>query len=66
MNPKLRHDLANKDIRIACIENGIKFWQIALELNKWPEAVSRELRVELTPEEKKKYFRAIEQIMRGR
>ena len=66
MNTKLRNDIANKDIRIACIENGIKFWQIALELNKWPEAISRELRVELEPEEKKKYFRAIEQIMRGR
>ena len=62
----IRHDCANKDIRISCIEHGIKFWQIAMQLDKRPEAVSRELRVELDPEEKKKYYWAIEQIIKGR
>lgn len=63
---KLRHDVANKDIRIACIENGIKFWQIAQQLDEWPETISRKLRTELSPEEKKRFFKAIELIIRGK
>ena len=49
---RIWHDLANKDIRIACIEHGIKFWQIAQQLDEWPEAISGKLRTELSPEEK--------------
>ena len=63
---KLRHDVANKDIRIACIENGIKFWQIAQQLDEWPETISRKLRTELSPEEKKRFFKAIELSIRGK
>ena len=63
---RIRHDVANKDIRIACIEEGIKFWQIALQLGERPETISRKLRTELPPEEKKKFFKAIELIIRGK
>ncbi|MBE7006320.1 MAG: hypothetical protein E7424_04120 [Ruminococcaceae bacterium] len=63
---RIRHDVANKDIRIACIEEGIKFWQIAQQLGERPETISRKLRTELSPEEKKIFFKAIELIIRGK
>lgn len=63
---RIRHDVANKDIRIACIEEGIKFWQIAQQLDERPETISRKLRKELSPEEKKIFFKAIELIIRGK
>ena len=56
--------LKNRDIRISCFENGIKFWQIAIELGVSAETVSRKLRAELSEEEKERFFKAIENIIR--
>ena len=62
MNPK-RYKVANKDIRVKCLENGIRFWQIALQLGVSPETITRRLRTELSSEEKEEFNQAIEQIM---
>ena len=61
-----REPIANKDIRISCMENGVKFWQIALQLGISPETFTRKMRIELDEEEKKTIFRAIERVLRGR
>ena len=61
-----REPIANKDIRISCMENGVKFWQIALQLGISPETFTRKMRLELDEEEKKTIFRAIEHVLRGR
>ena len=65
MNPN-RHNVPNKDIRVKCLENGIRFWQIAMQLGVSPETVTRRLRTELPTEEKDAFYRAIDQIMRSR
>lgn len=57
---------ANKDIRIKCLENGIRFWQIALKLHVSPEMITRKLRTELPEEEKEEIYRAIELVMLDR
>lgn len=57
---------ANKDIRIKCLENGIRFWQIALKLHVSPETITRKLRTELPEEEKEAIYRAIELVMLDR
>ena len=62
---EMRRQLANKDIRIACMENGVKFWQIALHLGISPETFTRRMRTELPEEEKKQVFRAMEFILQG-
>ena len=59
-------NLANKDIRIKCLESGIRFWQIALQLGVSPETITRRLRVELPADEKEVIIRAMEQIMQER
>ena len=59
----INQNLANKDIRIKCLENGIRFWQIALKLHVSPETITRKLRTELPEEEKEAFYRAIELIM---
>lgn len=61
-----RHIVANKDIRIRCLESGIRFWQIALQLGVSPETITRRLRTELPENEKEVFYRAIEQIMRNK
>ena len=61
----MRRQLANKDIRIACMENGVKFWQIALQLEISPETFTRRMRTEMPEEEKKRVFRAMERILQG-
>jgi lambda repressor-like predicted transcriptional regulator len=65
MNPN-RHNVPNKDIRVKCLENGIRFWQIARQLGVSPETITRRLRTELPAEEKEVIYRAMEQIMQGR
>lgn len=65
MNPT-RHRLANKDIRMKCLENGIRFWEIALQLGVSPETITRRLRTELPAEEKELFYRAMAQIMQGK
>lgn len=62
----IKKTLANKDIRIRCLENGIRFWQIALQLGVSPETITRKLRTELPEEEKEVIYRAMEQIMLDR
>ena len=57
---------ANKDIRIKCLENGIRFWQIALKPHASPETITRRLRTELPEEEKEAIYRAIELVMLDR
>ena len=47
------------------MENGVKFWQIALQLGISPETFTRRMRNELDPEEKKKIYRAIECVLQG-
>ena len=59
----INKNLANKDIRIKCLENGIRFWQIALKLHVSPETITRKLRTELPEKEKEVFYRAIELIM---
>lgn len=65
MNPN-RHNVPNKDIRVKCLENGIRFWQIARQLGVSPETITRRLRTELPVVEKEAIYRAMEQIMQGR
>ena len=62
MNSNNRN-VPNKDIRVKCLENGIRFWQIARKLGVSPETITRRLRTELPPEEKEVIYRAMEQIM---
>ena len=61
-----REPLANKDIRFACMEQGVKFWQVALQLGISPETFTRRMRVEMNEDEKKEVSRAIECVLRGR
>lgn len=58
-----RKPLANRDIRIACMEQGIKFWQIALQLGISAETFTRRMRTEMNEDEQKKVYRAMEQIL---
>lgn len=61
-----RQPLANRDIRIACMEQGIKFWQIALQLGISPETFTCRMRTEMEENEKQKIFRAMVQVLQGR
>lgn len=61
-----RQPLANRDIRIACMEQGVKFWQIALQLGISPETFTRRMRTEMDEDEKKKIFCAMVQVLQGR
>ena len=54
----------NKDIRIAAMERGVYFWQIASWLCITPESFSRLMRKELDEEDKKKVFWAIDAAAR--
>lgn len=57
--------LANRDIRVACMEQGVKFWQIAMQLGISAETFTRRMRTELDEEEKAKIFRAMAQVLGG-
>ena len=59
-----REPLRNRDIRFFCMENGVKFCQIALQFGISPETFTRRMRNELNPEEKKKIYRAIECVQK--
>lgn len=65
-NGMRREPLANKDIRFACMEQCVKFWQVALQLGISPETFTRRMRVEMSEDEKKEIYRAMECVLRGR
>ena len=54
----------NKDIRIAAMERGVYFWQIASWLCITPESFSRLMRKELDADDKKKVLWAIDAAAR--
>lgn len=60
-----RKPLANRDIRISCMENGVKFWQVALQLGISAETFTRRMRTELDEDEKKAVYRAIACVLQG-
>ena len=62
----IKKSLANKDIRIKCLENGIRFWEIAIKLGVSPETITRRLRTELPDKEKEVFYRAMDKIMLDR
>lgn len=63
----MRHEpLRNKDIRFFCMENGVKFWQIAVQLGISPETFTRRMRNELDEDEKRNVYKAIELVRRGK
>ncbi|WP_077319074.1 hypothetical protein [Virgibacillus proomii] len=53
--------MQNMDVRIAIIEAGLKFWQVADCYDLHEGNFSRLLRKELSGDEKKRIFEAIEQ-----
>lgn len=57
--------MKNLDIRLLVSENGLKYKDIADEMNVTPEHLSRLLRKELTPENKIRVMRAIDQLKKG-
>ena len=57
--------LANRDIQVACMEQDVKFWQIAMQLGISAETFTRRMRTELDEEEKAKIFRAMAQVLDG-
>ena len=54
-----REPLANRDIRISCMENGVKFWQVALQLGISAETFTRRMRTELDEDEKKAVMHSV-------
>ena len=52
----------NKDIAIACIENGVKKYEIAEKLGITDTSFSRKLRKELPKKEKEKIFKIISEL----
>lgn len=54
--------MANKEIRCALINNGLKQYQLSDELGIAEATLSRKLRKELSPEEKQKILAAIERL----
>lgn len=57
--------MKNLDIRLLVSENGLKYKDIADEMNVTPEHLSRLLRKELTSENKIRVMRAIDQLKKG-
>ena len=51
---------ANGDIRDAVKERGFYLWELADALNMQDSYLSKKLRKELSPQEKERYFKAIE------
>lgn len=54
--------MANEDITIACIQNGVKKWQVAEKLGIWDSSFSRILRTELKAEDKAKIMQVINDL----
>ena len=57
--------MRNIDIRVLVSDHGLKYKDIADKLNVTPEWLSRLLRNDLTPENKIRITRAIEDLMNG-
>lgn len=57
--------MKNLDIRILVSENGLKYRDIAAEMNISRQHLSRLLRYELTPENKIRVMRAIDSLLEG-
>lgn len=57
--------MANKEIRIALVESGVKHYQLADALGMVDSSLSRKLRRELPPEEKERILGAIERLAKG-
>ena len=51
--------MKNKDIRMCALEDGVKLWELAMQLGISPETMSRRLRRELTAEEKEVMVQSI-------
>lgn len=57
--------MKNLDIRLLVSENGLRYKDIADEMNVTPEHLSRLLRNELTSDNKIRVMRAIDQLTKG-
>lgn len=57
--------MKNLDVRMMVSENGLKYKDVAAEMNISPEWLSRLLRNELTPENKIRVMRAIDSLLEG-
>ena len=57
--------MKNLDIRILVSENGLKYRDVAAEMNISSQHLSRLLRYELTPENKIRVMRAIDSLLKG-
>lgn len=57
--------MKNLDIRMLVSDNGLRYKDIADEMNISPEHLSRLLRKELTSENKIRVMRAIDQLQKG-
>ncbi len=52
----------NMDLRKVAKENGVSFWQIALQMGISEPTMTRKLRVELPEQEKQKFLNIIKKI----
>jgi len=52
----------NEDVRSLVKEVGVKLWQVAEKLNLNDGNFSRKLRKELSPDDKKRVYAAIEEL----
>lgn len=57
--------MANRDLKLAAAGAGVRMWQIADELGILDSNLSRKLRHELPPEEKKKILGIINKLAGG-
>lgn len=57
--------MANKEIRIALISNGVKQYELAYALKISESHISRKLRRELPEDEKKEIIATIEKLANG-
>lgn len=56
--------VVNKEIRETMKEKGVRQWQVADQMGKSEEWLSRKLRKELTPEKKEEVMQAIEAVVK--
>lgn len=54
---------ANFDVRQAVVGRGFKLWQLAAVLGISDSSLSRKLRMELSPTEKKRVLAAIDEVV---
>lgn len=57
--------MKNLDIRQLVTENGLRYKDVADELNIRPEWLSRLLKNDLTPENKIRIMRAVDSLLKG-